>query len=114
MNSRRRSRFRLEVSRDQARAFVKAEIGPGPLKEHRNTIPKSDQENDVNEQPGEPRGKSADVHEVQIGDGFVSSNRGHAALVPIPEALRPAPFNHRQNIARGIATLLHRNQLYTR
>ena len=68
----------------------------------------------MNEQPGEPRGKSAEVHEVQIGDGFVSSNRGHAAPVPIPEALRLATFNHRQNVARRVAALLHRNRRYTR
>ena len=41
--------FGLKVSGDQACAFVEREIGPGPLEEHGQPIPKADQENDVNE-----------------------------------------------------------------
>jgi len=82
--------FGLEVSRDEARAFIETQISPGPLKEHGQTIAKANQKNDVNEQPGQPRQKSLEVqmNKSQVGDCFVPANRGHAAFVEIPKALR--------------------------
>src|SRR5690348_9787667 len=80
--------FRLEVACDQARSLIKAQIGPGPLEEHRQAIAKTDKEEHVDEQPDEPRRKTAEVQKIQIGHGLIPANRGHAALVPIPESLR--------------------------
>src|SRR4051794_31077271 len=69
--------FGLKVSRDQARALVETEIRPGPLKEHGKTIAKADEKNDVDEQPGEPGRNSAEVNQFQIGDRFITADRGH-------------------------------------
>ena len=54
----RRARFGLEISGNQARAFVEGEVRPCPLHQNHQPIPKPDQENDVNKKPDQPRGKA--------------------------------------------------------
>jgi hypothetical protein len=60
----RRPRFRLKVSRDQARAFIKAQVSPGPLEHYYYTIPKSDQKQDMDKQPCHPGRQSAQMQKV--------------------------------------------------
>ena len=39
------------------------------------------------------------MHDVQISNGAVATDRGHAALVPIIETLWLRPLEHVQNVA---------------
>src|SRR5579864_2038664 len=50
-----RSLLCLEISRDQAGAFIERQIRPRPLKQHYESIPETDEKNDVHKKPGEPR-----------------------------------------------------------
>src|SRR6202011_452788 len=109
----RRPRLGLEVSCNQPCAFVETEISPRPLKKHGETIAKSNEEDDVHEQPGQPGRKAAEMQQFQIGDSFVSSNRGHAAFIPIPKLLRLASFKRGQDVARRMTALLHRDRRNT-
>src|SRR5438876_10404156 len=54
------------------------------------------------------------MNEVQVGDGFVAPDRGHAAFVPIPKALGFASSDHGEDVARGMTPLLHRHWRHTR
>src|SRR5204863_7376764 len=90
----RRTRFRLKVSGDQARTFIKAQVSPGPLEHYYYTIPKSDQKQDMDEQPCHPGGQSAQMQKVQVRDSFIPSDCRHTALVEIPKALWISPFAH--------------------
>src|SRR5437773_1607781 len=83
----RSTRSELEVPRDQSRAFIKTEIGPGPLEQNGETIAEPDQKDNVDEQPREPRRNSTQVHELQVRDCFVPADRRHAAFIEIPKAL---------------------------
>src|SRR5215216_3996330 len=95
-SSRWRPLFRLEVARNQACAFVESKIRPSPLNEHQQAVTKADQ-----------------MHESQIRDRFVPANRRHGSFVPITEALRFTPPDHRKYIACGMAALLHRHRRYS-
>src|SRR4030095_10531691 len=100
----------LEASRNQTRALVERDIGPGPLEQDRDPIPESNKIKDVNEKPGQQGRESAKVHYVQVGDGAVAADRGHAALVPIIKALRLCVFEHEQDVLRRVAALLDRHR----
>src|SRR5688572_21645405 len=109
VQSSERPRFRLEIPRDQARAFVERDVSPGPLHEDGEAIAEADQENDVDEKPDQPGQPAAQVDEIEVGHGFVPADGRHAALVPIAKALRLPAFDHRHDIARGVPALLHRH-----
>lgn len=94
MKSCRWTRFRLKVSRDQARAFIKAQVSPGPLEHYYYTIPKSDQKQDMDKQPCHPGRQSAQMQKVQVRDSFIPSDCSHTALIEVPKALRISPCNH--------------------
>src|SRR6185437_7333924 len=53
-------RLRPPWLRDEARAALIGEIGPGPLEHHDEAVPKADQEEDVNEDPKQPRDEAAE------------------------------------------------------
>ena len=109
MFSCRRALFGLKVSRDQTRAFIEAEIRPRPLEEDGEAVSKANEKDDVNKQPRQPREESTQMEELQIGDGFISTDRGHASFVEVMKRLRLSASNHRQNIARSVAPFLHRD-----
>ena len=47
---------------------MKCEISPSPLEEYDKTVPKSDEKDDANEEPGKPRYKSRDSETPENGD----------------------------------------------
>src|SRR5438270_12900731 len=106
----RRSLLGLKVPRDQARALIETEIGPGPLEQDRETISEADQKNNVDEQPRQPRRNSAEMDKLQVRDRFVSADRRHAAFVEIPKPPRLSAVDHPQNIAGCVTALLHRHR----
>ena len=109
----RRPLLGLEISRNQASAFIKAEVSPGPLEKDGEAIAKPDQKNNMDKQPCQPRRNSAQVHKFEVRDRFVPADRRHAALVEIPKSLRLSIIDHRQNISRRVTALLHCNRRNT-
>ena len=44
----------IDVSRDQPRASLESNVGPGPLKQHDEAVAKPDQEKNVHKKPYQP------------------------------------------------------------
>jgi hypothetical protein len=67
-------------SGDQPRAALVSEIRPCPIEEHGEPVAESDQEDDVNHQPGHPRHKTAQMQFADLGDGGL---RPIVAMLPL-------------------------------
>src|SRR6266404_6801709 len=107
-SSRQRPGFRLEIPGDQPCAFVEREVGPGPLDQNGDAIAEADKKNDVDKKPSQPGRQSAEMDHVQVGHGPMPPDRGHAAFVPVTEALRFLIVHHRANVSGRVPALLHR------
>src|SRR5215471_6922801 len=57
------------LARDQAGAALKRPVGPRPLAHHRQPVPESDQPEDVDEQPDQPRDETRQLPRGDIRDG---------------------------------------------
>src|SRR2546426_345350 len=68
------------ISRNQPGAALVSEIRPRPLDQHNQAIAKPDQEEDMNEQPGQPGQKTGDVDLPELRDGGGPTNRGKTSL----------------------------------
>src|SRR5215218_1335045 len=105
--SRWRPVFRLKITRDQTCTLIEAQIRPCPLNEHEQTIAEPDQEDDVNEQPCQPRGQPAKMKKFQIRNGLVAADRGHTSFIEITKRPRLFAADHSQNVASCLAPFLH-------
>src|ERR1700748_1550373 len=85
-----------------------SDIAPRPLEKDQDPISKLHNEKQVDEQPTEPGKKSAQLDHLQIGDGFVSTDRSHAPFVPIIELLARVSLGKGKNISSCLFTGLHR------
>src|ERR1700704_696457 len=99
---RRRPGLRLKVPRNQTRTLVEGDVGPTPLQQDHDAIAETDEENNVHEQPREPRGKSTEMHQIQISHCFVAADCGHTAFVEIPKALRLSIIEHGENVGGSV------------
>src|SRR5437660_4362529 len=75
------------VTGDEARAALDSEVSPRPFGQYEETIAEADEEEDVNEEPGEPGDESREMDLADLGDGFVAADGRHGSFVPIGEGL---------------------------
>lgn len=73
----------LVHSRDDAGSASVGEVGPGPLKQNKGFVPESDQEDQMDKQPGEPCGVSFQLEAPHLGNGGGPAYRGHGSLVVV-------------------------------
>src|SRR4051812_37286808 len=97
-----RTQFRLKVPRNQSRALVECNVGPGPLKRHRQTVAEADQKQDVDKSPNQPGGKAAQMQPMQIGNSLVFAYRSHASFIPVPKPQWFPAFQRSKNILSGV------------
>ena len=74
--------------RDEAGTASEGEIGVRPIEEHRDPVPESDQKNDVDEKPREPRDDAADANGAHLRDRPIPPDCRHAPFVEIRKRLR--------------------------
>src|SRR5262245_2113252 len=70
-------------SSDQPRAALVSEIRPCPVEEHGEPVAESDQEEDVDRQPGHPCYKSAQMQFADLGDRGLPADCRHTAFVEV-------------------------------
>ena len=78
------------------------------LEEDEDPISELNNEKQMDEQPAEPGKKPAQLDHLQIGDCFISTDRGHAPFVPILERFRGTPEASSKNVPSGLFSRLHR------
>ena len=83
------------------------DISPRPLEEDENTISELDDKEQVNKEPAQPGKKSTQFDHLKIGDRFVSTDSGHATLVPILERFRRATHSQGYYIPGRMFSRLH-------
>src|SRR6185312_16211062 len=87
---------------DEAGAGLPAQVLPHPVEQHCHAVAVSDQENEVNAEPGEPGGEAGEVGFSDLADAASASNRRHAALVVIVEnaagLIADAPHDLRRRV----------------
>ena len=69
------------VIRRAPRSYVKYDHAHGD--QHHNPVAESDQKEDVDEQPGQPREKAGNMNLAEVGDGGGAADRRQISLVPI-------------------------------
>ena len=84
-------------------------VGPGPLEQHEEPVPKADQEHDVHEQPGEPGGQAGEL------EAAMSATRRRGRWWPCCpcRGRRTAgrlPGEAAPHVGRGRLPLLHRHR----
>ena len=73
------------TARDQAGTSFVGHIGPCPLNENENTVAKTDEEEDVDEEPGQPGDETRNVDASELGDCSGTADCGQATFVPVVE-----------------------------
>ena len=66
----------VPVSGDDPGAAGVGDVGDGPLDQDQQPVAESDQEEDVDEDPGEPRDEAAEVEPAEIGDSAAAADHG--------------------------------------
>ena len=65
---RRLSRLPFTLLGDEPRAVVVSKVSPGPLRHHKETIAEADQEEQVDEEPGQPSEVAGEMQLAEVGD----------------------------------------------
>jgi hypothetical protein len=86
---------------DQPGASLVAEVPPGPLEQHEQSVPESDQHDDVHRQPNQPGSQSRDVRWAELGDGSGATNRCHGAAIAVPEWSARLSLDRSSDVVRG-------------
>jgi hypothetical protein len=97
----------LDVARDESRARLIAEVDPRPSRHNHEAITKADQIEDVDEQPSDPRDKTAEPKPSDLRDCRAAADRRQRALVDVTKRLRRLAPNRMHHIARGVPSFLH-------
>src|SRR3984885_14066034 len=87
------------------------QIGPRPLEHHRNPVPKTDEEIDVNQTPADPCWPAAQVRPewpLDIRYRAIAADGRHVALVEVVERLARLAFYVGFDHMRGLCAHLHR------
>src|SRR5512134_3692341 len=95
-------------SGDEPSASLEGEVRPGPLEHHQDSVAKADQEEDVDEDPEEPRHESRRLELADVGDAAPPPDHGELALVAIPK--RAASLAAQIRLDRGGGVLTHLNR----
>src|SRR5690349_18722085 len=87
---------------DESRAALGEDVAPGPLRHHGHAVAKSDEEEDVDNEPREPRETAREADAADLHDGFVLPNGGHLALVHIAEGLAGLAAERGEDLPRYV------------
>src|SRR6266850_311455 len=79
----RNGRHARRLAGDEPGSPAVGHVGPGPLDHDQDSITESDQEEDVDEGPDEPREKAAEVQRPDIGHRPAAADDGKLSLVPV-------------------------------
>src|SRR2546422_8281208 len=96
----------LPPAGNQSSGALKAQIGPGPVKENDEPVSEADQKKDVDEDPDHPGHKAGKRKPVEVHHGSGPTDRGHRAQVHIMERFGWQPVAHPENITRDLPPLL--------
>src|SRR5215467_6023541 len=94
-------RLSLRGSGDQPRTVIVGEIGPGPLDHYKEAITKTDEEQQVNEQPGQPGEESGEMQLAQVSHRVRPPNGGEASFVEILKPLARLAGQGAHDLPRG-------------
>jgi hypothetical protein len=83
------------------------EIGPRPLDEHHEAVPKTDQVHDVHEQPRQPAEPAFQLQPSEIGDGRRAADGRHVPEIPILERPARLTIDAADDISRGVPARLN-------
>src|SRR5208282_5124796 len=101
---------RFDVARDQPRAAIVADVGPRPFDDHDEPVAKSDQKENVHEQPHQPCDESAEMQPRDVGDRGRLANRRERSLVAVAERRRWLAANRSHDVLRRMPAFLHRGR----
>src|SRR5690606_11422691 len=96
------------LPRDQSPASLVGDVGPGPLHHDDEAVAETDQVEDVDEDPHEPRRQAAHPELRDLRDGGVPPDRGEVPLVQVAERLARLALEVAADRARDVATHLQR------
>ena len=94
---------------DQAGAALQCEIRPGPLEKDEDSVLKSDQIINVDEEPREPGQEPAHFNTLKLQNGFFSSDRGHLTFVDIMKCPAWPSIHIIEDVLSDLAALLNRD-----
>src|SRR4029077_209913 len=97
----------LSTAGDQTSAAFVGEICPCPLDQNNDPVPETDQEEDVDEQPGKPRQESGNMNFAELRHCCGSSNRGQTTLVQVVKILSRISLQFACDVLCSCFTLLH-------
>src|SRR5688572_21810343 len=103
----RMCRIAAQAAGAEPRAAIVRDERPDPLKEHAQTIAKPDQEQQVQEEPGQPSQRARKLELAEVGDGSRAPNRRQRALVVIAKWYERLARERAQDVSCGVARLLH-------
>src|SRR5260370_677383 len=110
LTSPRRSASPFPGPGDEARAAGPGDIRPGQFEEHQEAIAEADQEDDVHEEPCEPRRVSGQPESSNHRDSRGPPDRGHAAPIAVAEGQVRSAAEPTEDIVRRRAALLDRHR----
>src|SRR5215216_4134597 len=70
---------------DEPDTSLPGEVGRCPFDQHEQTVAKTDQLENVQEQPGEPCERTGEAQTADIGNGRAAADNRHAAAVCVHE-----------------------------
>src|SRR5215831_6559788 len=97
------------LDEDPCPAVVRHER-PSPLNHDEQAVAETDQEHDVDEQPGQPGEEPGGLEPADVGDRPGAADRGQHSLVRVAERLGKLAAKSPQNIRGGMSSLLHRGR----
>ena len=99
---------------DQARAALGGEVAPGPFKDHQQPIAEADQEEDVDEEPGDPSDPTRDLERAEVRHRRGTPNGGQRPFVAIAERDWDTPMELARDVVRAVDSLLNGSLSNTR
>ena len=95
---------------NQPRSTLIAEIRPRPVEQDSDPVPKSDEEKDVNHQPGHPCQKTGQMKFAEVRDRSFATDRCHVAFIEITERFGWFTGQAILDISGDFAAHLHRHR----
>src|SRR2546422_1638269 len=99
----------MHVLGDQPRASAIGEVRPRPLEQHQHAVAEADQEEDVHEDPDQPREESAEMELPDVSHGLAAADDRELAFVPVAEGPAGPAGQIAPDDTRGILSPLDRD-----
>src|SRR5437899_3379786 len=103
------SRGGRRLPSNQPHAALEGQERKRPLGHDDDAVAKTDQPEDVQEDPEEPRRKPGHLQSEDVADRRPATDGGHRAEVLVAERLERTPVDGAQDVARRVPSLLHRD-----